>query len=825
MQTLVSLFEKSVKSFKNNKALKMRPRWRMISWTYHDLKEYAYKIAAMLESHGVGYGDKVILISQNSPYWVGAFFGILHKGAVVVPLNPQSSEEFLNKIIKATGAKVVLKSFILFSKNKIKIPVVDIETFTSKSKFFEKHNVKPDDVAEIVYTSGTTGDPKGVVLTHRNIYSNLESISGMSKITTADRTVAVLPLFHMYEQTCEMFTSLKNGACILFSTSVSTRAIQRSLQDQKATKLLVVPELLETILRKIESKARENRQKRKLKKLFAFSKHMPKFLQRLLFRNVHKKFGGKLKIIACGGAALSEEVERKWDSMGFTILQGYGLTETSPVISSNTEKQKRVGSVGKVVPGVNVSIGEDKEILVKGPNVFSSYYKNEEKTKEVFDEDGRFKTGDMGYFDDDKYLHISGRKKYVIVSSSGENIYPEDIEREFKNHSQIKDVAVVGYSLNGREIVYAVFLSDSDDVGEIVAKVNRKLLQYQRIQDWAIWPDTDFPRSAIRKVKKNDVLEWLKKKEEDEETTSKPAKVSKLVSLLSSVCGKKTDKIHYSSKLYSDLHLDSLMRIELVSRIEDVFDVCLDENVITHKTTVDELEDLLEGKRKERKAERKFNSWVLSKTACVFRWLLQRIIFFPYIRIFLKIKVEGIKNLKKLELPAIFMCNHLSYIDAALVLKALPVKIRNKIAIAAAMDVLYQDYKYASKLAELIFNTYVLPRRETDNIKPGLDRTGRILDKNYSVLIFPEGEVSLTNKLLPLKKGAGLLAVEMGVPVVPIIIKDVKKFIGEESVVPNKRGTVKVKFGKPIVFDSKVSYDEAIKKIYDAMKILVKKTG
>ena len=753
MNTLVSLFEESIKKFYNNPALKMRPRFRTIHWNFKELNNYASGIAYFLEKNGVGFGDCVILIAQNSPYWVGAFFGILLRGGIAVPLNPQSPKSFVEKIIKETEAKVLFKDSFLFPSGPFDVKTVDIDfkkDLASREHHFSKVDVGEDDIAEIVYTSGTTGDPKGVVLTHKNIISNVNSISKIYNLSSSDKMVSILPLFHMYEQTGGLFFALRHGIEIMYSPNISSRAVQQCLKEHRATKMLVVPEFLETLIRKIESRALEAGKKEKLQKMFRLSVYLPLFLRRLLFRKVHKMLGGKLEVLFTGGAFMSPDVERKWNAMGFVVLQGYGLTETSPAVTTNLESKKKVGSVGLAVPEVKVTIGKDKEILIEGPNVFKGYYKDETRTKEAFDESGRFKTGDMGYFDDDGFLYISGRKKYVIVSPGGENIYPEDIEVELKNVEGVSDVAVVGYPLDGREIVYAVLLTDRSDVDEIIHKINSGLAPYQRIQSWAIWPESDFPRSAIRKVKKDEVLKWLKEKGKAKAEGGPLKAASPLVRLLGTVSGKDVGVIKDESNLFSDLHFDSLMRIELVSRIEEIFDVIVEERLISQKTTVKDLEELIK-KGSKRPVPFKFKSWLLSPISNFFRFFIQNCLILPLIRIFFKVKVEGVENIKDLKTPAIFMSNHLTYLDTLVILRALPLKIRNRIAVAAAVDVLYEGYWFVAWAVEFVFNSYLLPRKEEEDIKPGLERTGRILDKNFSILIFPEGKISITGEFLPLK--------------------------------------------------------------------------
>ncbi|HBS47590.1 TPA: hypothetical protein DEO28_04475 [Candidatus Dependentiae bacterium] len=825
METINSLFLNSFKKYRNKVLFKMNPRFRQIIWTYENLENYSSGIAKILEDHKIGYQDRVIIISQNSPFWVGTFLGGLLKGCILVPLNPQSTKDFVKRIIKETNAKFLFKSSNLLSQEIFDIPTINID-FEKHMAFekmeYEEEKVVSSDIAEIVYTSGTTGDPKGVILTHKNIISNLESFTTLFEIKPSDKTVSILPLFHMYEQTGSLLTVIKFGLNTMFAANVSSKEIQKCLQEQKATKMLVVPEFLETILRKIESVAQEAGKEKTLQKMFNCAQKLPVFMRRIIFRKVHKMFGGKLSLIASGGSALHPEVERKWFAMGFTILQGYGLTETSPVSAANTPANHKLGSCGQAIPGVKIEIADNKEVLISGPNVFCGYYRNEEKTKATFDEKGRFKTGDLGHIDEDGFLFISGRSKYMILTSSGENVYPEDIETELKKISQIRDAAVVGFKDNGREIIYAVLLTDRNDGKEIIEETNKHLAPYQHIAAWSIWPESDFPRSATRKVKKEEILKWLKDKKTITEKPKVEVAAHPVTKLLSAVSGKDIKIIHDDSLLYADLFFDSLMRIELVTRIDEMFDVEIPENLINQNTRVKDLKELIEKGVPKIKIKR-FKKWLLSPVCIVLRFVFLQIFIIPFSWILFGVKSKGKENLKGLQNPVIFMPNHVSYADTLLVLRALPLRFRSKIAVAAALDFMYKRFWFIAPLLDLFFNTYPMPRREEDNIRPGLENTAKILDHNFSVLIFPEGKISENGEIDPLKKGAGLLAMEMDVPIIPIYLKDVHTFMATDKILPRHlRKSATVVFGKPIYFSPSTSYEDATNRIYEEMKNLGK---
>jgi len=801
----------------------MRPRWRLVELSYQDIYDRACGLAGYLQHKGVVHQDRVILIATNSPFWGCAYFGTLLAGGIVIPLNPQSTPEFIDRIIKETEAKIILKSSSIELPPNCSIESCDIDVKNGIERLEPGSEiaVTPDDIAQIVYTSGTTGEPKGVVLTHNNIMSCLDSIHEIIEASPSDRMVSVLPLFHVYEQVIGLLGAMRYGVSIMYAPNISSKAIGQTLREFRATKMLVVPELLESIMHKIEHRAEEAGKTKLLERIFKISSYLPYVLRRLLFRRVHNQLGGKLRIVACGGAALPEELEEQWSQMGFIVLQGYGLTETSPVVSTNTEKNRRIGSVGKVVTGVTVTISEDKEIRVQGQNVFGGYYKNEQQTKEVFDEQGRFRTGDLGEFDKDDFLFIKGRLKYMIVTARGENVYPEDLEEALKEVEGVTDAAVVGRPENGHLMIHAVLLGEIKDGQAIIDQANGKLARHQQIQEWSVWPEADFPRSATRKVKKNDLLAWLEKAGVTATQQGGGGELTPLIKLLGSISRKDPATISAQTCLMRDLHLDSLMRIELVGRIEENFDIEVQEQQITHETTVADLEKLI-GEGKKPTIKRVVKKWLLSRPVRLCADILQRCIFFPLYRLFVSIKVEGLENLKDIKGPVIFMPNHLSYADPLFVLKSLPGPLRRKTAMAAALDVLYEQYWYLAWFIEFLFNTYPLARKETDNIKPGLETTGVLLDKGFSILLFPEGKISVDGNPQELKKGTGLIATEMDVPIVPIILKDVQTYFPYNTLLPRKRGEITIRFGAPIQFDAHVSYEDARINIQENMNQILK---
>ncbi|OGB84689.1 hypothetical protein A3F66_00030 [candidate division TM6 bacterium RIFCSPHIGHO2_12_FULL_32_22] len=822
---LTEILEDSIKKHPNKVALIMKMGYRTHTFTYAQIYELAYKTALFLVDNGIGKNDKVVICAPNSPYWIIIFWACLLIGAIPIPVNIQNTSEQIQKIIDQTEAKILFKN--LFFKSNLKhikeflIEYLEDLVDGYDPRNLKKANISEDDLVEILYTSGTTGNPKGVMLSHKNISSNLQELIKLINVNLEnDRMLSILPLSHIFEQTIGYLLPYSQGVEIIYTHSHA--AIGQLMQKYKITKMIAVPEFLQVFTARIEGAIESSH----LKFLFKFlSKISSKInnikFSRIIFYPFLKKMG-KLDTVACGGAYLDPNLEKKWDNLGIRILQGYGLTETSPAVSTNTFDVHKLGSSGKIVPNVQIKIEADKEILVKGPNVFKGYYRDEKHTKDVFTNDGYFETGDMGELDNEGFLFIHGRKKYMILSSGGQNVYPEDIEMELNKIKGVQDSCVIGVKKpNGQEEIHASILLKPDikiNVEEIIKEANSHLASYQKITGWSVWPELDFPRTVTRKIKKNDVIEWL----QSQKTTSKPdheAKKNQLTMILSYISAVPENRILDNTRLVEDLHLDSLMRVELTLWIDQELGTAISESDIQPGTTVKDLELIIESKRNI-KQKPELKNWPRYKIIKMLRAILQPVVL-AIARIFVNLKVEGLENLEDLRLPLFFMPNHTSYIDGLVVEMAIPKRIRKNLSFAAARDVLYQEYWYISWLLEFLFNSFAIQRGANENIKSGLESIGTMLDKNYSVVLFPEGRMSKDGHLLELKGGAGLLAVEMKVQVVPMLLIGTRDVLPYDAVRPRKfRGNVTVKFGKPLKFKRTDSYEFANKKIYEALKEL-----
>lgn len=393
-------------------------------------------------------GDRVVIFSENKPEWVYALFGIWRRGGIAVPIDHMASEDevafiiqdarptyaFVSSDLKDTFAKAV-------KRHRYKVEVIDIEDFIPFQDPKEPITNISEDIALILYTSGTTGQPKGVMLTFGNLQSNTEAIAKENIASSKDITIALLPFHHAYPLMVSLLVPIYLGATIIFSENLSSSSLINLIIANKVTALIGVPKLYKILHDKIFGEIKDIPV---AKKMFSFVDFVgsPK-LGKIIFKKVHKSFGGNLKYFISGGAKLDPNIAHDLYMLGFDVLEGYGLTETSPIVSFNVPGSIKIGSVGKPIPGVEVKIAEDGEVLVKGKNVMKGYWQRPDLTNEAI-KDGWFYTGDIGYLDEDGYLYIIGRKKELIVLENGKKVIPEEIENLILSKSDIvKEVAVI----------------------------------------------------------------------------------------------------------------------------------------------------------------------------------------------------------------------------------------------------------------------------------------------------------------------------------------------------------------------------------------------
>jgi long-chain acyl-CoA synthetase len=516
MDTLVDLLRDTAQQFGNANALTITTSSRQEQWSYQKLWDFSGRLAFLLKERGLSKGDRAIIWSGNRPEWVIAYFGCLRAGVMAVPLDVRSAPDFVGRIIERTQAKLAFCSQEtidnLPSPGLLVISLEGLGDMLEKASSQETEvSVSSQDIAQIMFTSGTTGDPKGVVLTHQNVMSNILACREMVPVNSSSRLMSLLPLSHMLEQIGGLLVPLSRGATMIYPNSLQPRTLFNTMQREQVTNLILVPQALQLLMNGIEREVRAKGKEKQWQFIMRIAHLMPMGVRRWLFREVHRQFGGKLQFIMSGGAYLDPELARKWYALGIPILQGYGATEASPVISTNTFQHNRLGSVGKVLPGQEIRIAEDGEILTRGPNVTQGYWQSPQATDDAFENDW-YRTGDLGYIDQDGFLFLKGRKKDLIVLANGQNVYPEDIETILNKQAGVRDSVVVGLPAEGGLVrVHAVLLmEEGSQAAEAVSSTNKLLADHQRVRGFTIWPEEDFPRTHTLKVRKNLVMESLR---------------------------------------------------------------------------------------------------------------------------------------------------------------------------------------------------------------------------------------------------------------------------------------------------------------------------
>jgi long-chain acyl-CoA synthetase len=660
---------------------------RVTRWTYARLARTAFQFARELELRGVGKGDRVIFWGENGPEWIAAFFGCLLRGAVVVPLDEQSAPDFVDRARRQVEARFLLLGEEQARHFKDRQPVLRLDHLAA---LVERHSAAPyrgerigaDDLAEIIFTSGTTAEPKGVCLTHRNLTANiapLETEIGQylkfERPFHPIRFLCLLPLSHVFGQFMGMFVPRLLFGEVIFSHSLNPSEIIALIKRERISVVAAVPRQLETLREKIEHDYASRGESEGFRRRFESSegKH---FLRRwLIFRDIHRRFGWKFWAFVSGGATLDEETEAFWQRLGFAVVQGYGMTETASLVTVSHPFKVKHGSIGKALPGQELKLDASGEILVRGANVSAGYWRGADRA-EAGDE-GWLRTGDMGEMDAEGNIFFKGRRKDVIVTAAGLNIYPDDLEAALNRQPEVKASCVVGVEgPRGPEPMAALILRDENaDAAEVIKRANAQLSQSQHIRRWFIWPEADFPRTPTRKVRKPIVKEAALAGTSGTPTAAPTStRDSSLVELIVSISGDQSTlniRPDARANLSADLKLDSLGRVQLLGALEDRYQIELDEAALTPETTLGDLERMIhEGRRIEGAAEYPYPKWALRWPISGLRSLAFYLLVAPFVCVMCWPRVRGKERLRDLRGPVLFIANHISMVDAGMILFA-----------------------------------------------------------------------------------------------------------------------------------------------------------
>ena len=825
--------------------------YRTWSLTYRDVSEAAHAFGARLRAEGIVKGQAVAIWSENRPEWIVALWGCLLEGVVLVPIDYRASADFLLKVAGIVNARAILAGDVVerapldgsghpvWSIGELRAAAVRPRAGNGPAVVSENRELTADDTAEIIFTSGATADPKGVVITHRNILANVVPIEKevakyrqWAKPFLPIRFLNLLPLSHMFGQAMGTFVPPMLPGVVLFTRSFSPDDIIRQIHDRRVSVLVCVPKMLEVLRDHVVRVAPETAVEP------AEKMHWTKRWWK--YRAVHRMFGFKFWAIVVGAAPLDPELEAFWGRLGFVVVQGYGLTETAPIVTLNHPFHATRGAVGKPIAGVEVRIADDGEILVRGENVTRGYFNAPEETRTAF-RDGWFHTGDVGELDSTGQLRIRGRKKEMIVTPEGLNVFPEDVEQALNAQPRVRESAVVGASAPGStgERVHAVLVIDPGaNVDEIVRGANLALGDHQKIRAAAVWPSGELPRTeGTQKLKRRELKSWI----DGSQDRQKPLASGHARSVSSVLERFAPGRTLTPDTTIDALGLSSLERVELMMAIEEAFQVTIDETRFSAARTIADLDALTRpleaaGPAAITHTEAiEFPAWNRTLPARALRraslptWIL------PVGRIFASVHVRGLEHLERLDGPVIFAANHQSHLDTPVILDALPARWRYRVAPAMAKE-FFKAHFYPEQfnrrayvqnsanyyLASLFFNAFPLPQREVGT-RQTLRYIGELIGQGYSILIYPEGRRTDTGEIGRFQPGAAMIAARLEVPVVPVRLEGLERILHQSWKFP-QRGRASVTFGAPISLTGH-EYAEMATRIETAVKALADPAG
>ena len=873
MPTFYDRFVECSQKWPNNVAVEVQRPDGTESYTYSELRRMAESLGAWLLSNAMPPGERVAILADNHPRWVAAYLGTIAAGGTAVPLDTAYHSDQVAKLLRDCGASLIVcdskhwevaKEAVAGTEVQIVLTMVPsaesgnenaVQPFTNLDAIFAQPlahfrpvSRAPNDVASLLYTSGTTADPKGVMLTHGNLLAEAEGVFNWAHIGPNDAILGVLPLFHVLSQMANLLLPLVAGAKAVYLSTLNTTELLKALRERRITAFAVVPQFFYLIHDRI---FKEVAQKGAITQLaFRAMRRTTVFCRKLgvnpgpvLFAKVHALFGKQMRFLVTGGSRFDPQIGRDFYSLGIDILQAYGLTETCGGAFVNAEHEKVIGSVGKPLKGVESRIlnpqpggdGEPAsgEILIRGPIVMKGYWNRPEATAEVL-KDGWLYTGDLGYFDSHGNLFITGRKKDVIILSNGKNVYPEEIEAHYLQSPFVKELCVMGMEGSaGTDKLYAVVVPNFETLRQRkvvnakevirfdIESLSAKLASTKRISGYEIWQE-DLPRTTTRKLKRFEIQKMVKagrgKSGTGEIAATKPltdeekswldrADVKRALKIIRDYATSKPEGLRPADNLELDLGLDSMRRVELLVALEQELGGDVDESQLANIYSVRELVDAVRDSAASGKSKTQFAGWtaVLREDPTdpdVLRIIKPRFItdrllyavtrtikFIWQLRS--PIKLEGIENIPKS--GAYLLCsNHQSFLDPIILLTVLPRPILFKLFAVGTSEIFGSGFMRT--VARILRVVVVDPDA---NLVPAM-RAGTFgLRHSMGLILYPEGERSIDGTPKTFKKGAAILSIHLQVPIIPIAINGA--FDSWPRGKPfQKMGSIQMKIGKPL---------------------------
>jgi long-chain acyl-CoA synthetase len=817
--------------------------------SYGELHDRVGRLARGLAENGIAAGTTVGLFAPNGPQWVLASLALIWAGAVPVPLDVRLGKKQLAHCLKDSDCRFAFATADTVralrdhhpAGDELRVISLDAERPDDEAGGDLQHwwrdllaeapagpaRISPDDTAVLFYTSGTTGAPKGVPLSHGNIVHNIEGLLAEKIVEGRERALLPLPLHHVYPFTVGMLVPLAVGAAIVFPAGISGSEIAAALKDGRVTVVIGVPRLYQALLQAINRRVgNEGVMARAFQGLLASARGVRRRTGwrpgRLVFRPLHRQLAPDLHLMVAGGSKLDPDLADTLQGLGWDVLTGYGLTETSPIVSFNSHDHKNLASVGRPLRGLDVKIvpleeKEGGEITVKGPSVFAGYRNLDRKTRDAFTGDGYFRTGDIGHLDDDGFLFITARVKETIVLPAGENIYPEDVEDAFLESDLVAEAAV----LEHEERLALLVVPDpkglrgrgaEDNEQAIEAEVKRisdGLPSYQRIAHIFVTKES-LPRTTLGKLRRHELPALVERAQKGEEAPEAETELSAAdESLLQEPRARRTwewlqerfpdRKITPNASLFTDIGIDSLDWVDLSLELEREIGVRFDEAMIKEIETV---RDLLEaageaeegdaGEAEPRELSAEQQRWIEQKGAATTAGAtalsgLNK----GLLRVLGRLKVEGLENLPE-EGPFVLAPNHTSYLDPPAIMAALPPGLRRQTYWAGHDEVMFSSGP--RRLISRLFNVFPIDPLQA---RSALAFGDAVLERGGVLILFPEGRRSKDGQLQRFEPGIGQLAEHRPVPLVPVHIEGTHEAwpVGRRLPRPHP---IRVRFGRPL---------------------------
>ena len=876
MPTFYDRFVDCAERWPENVAIEVQRPDGVESHTYAELRRMAEAIGAWLKARGTQPADRIAILADNHPRWVAAYLGIIAAGATAVPLDTAYHADQVAKLLRDSGTSLL----VCDSKH---LPIVreavvgmDISLAVTDSElhpeartgtlFFERcvgfddlfaqytGTFAPvpraaDDLASLLYTSGTTADPKGVMLTHGNLLGEADAVFAWAHIGPEDAILGVLPLFHVLSQMANLLLPLAAGARVVYLATLNTTELLRALRERGVTAFAVVPQFFylihDRIFKEVAKKGAATRAAfAAMRRITTLGRKAGVNLGPLFFGQVHALFGKQMRYLVSGGSRFDPQVAWDFSSLGIDILQAYGLTETCGGAFVNSEADNVIGSVGKPLKGVEAKIVDPQpsadgspasgEILIRGPLVMKGYWNRPDATAEVLT-DGWLRTGDLGYFDAGGHLFITGRKKDVIILSNGKNVYPEEIEAHYLQSPFVKEICVLEGGA-GNDQLYAVIVPNFDvlrqrkvvNAREVirfdVEGLSAKLPSTKRISGYEIWQQ-DLPRTTTRKLKRFEIQKLVQAKQgaetgaelaiekpltDEEQKWLQQEHVERALQVIREYSTARTDDIRPGKNLELDLGLDSMRRVELLVALEQALGGNVEESQLSNIYTVRELVDAIKesaGAGKNVRGAQAFAGWsavlredpsdpaalrIIKPRPVVDRllYLLTRVVKLIW-KIRSRVQVEGLENVPRD--GAYLLCsNHQSFIDPAILLMVLPLRVLLRLFAVGTSEIFGSGIMLT--VARILRVVVVDP---DGNLVPAMRAGAFGLRHGMGLILYPEGERSIDGTPKVFKKGAAILSIHLQVPIIPIAID------GMYEAWPRGKpfqefAPVKIKFGKPM---------------------------